>query len=597
MLLPETFSSRVALAFSVVVAALLVASAWVVERRSQTFHEAEVRRRLDAIAVATSDDAKAVFEGRMTREAFGEKIAKLVAETGVRFTLIRADGSVVADSSTFPVENHGDRPEFLEAMKSGRGSSARQSNTTMHPMSYDAWRIDSDHGPLGVLRVSAFLDQLDAEVAILHQAVIYTAIGVVLLGILFAFITSRVLARPLESIASAADAVASGAKSSAIRVEGPREVRRLADAINAMADELRAQMTSIERARAETESILESLKEGVVAISRGERLMRMNVAAARLLGIDRPLDPGEQLWRAVRFPELEAALRQVILEGHESVHIDANSPRNDGSVISLTITPLGNGGGAVAILSDVTDIRRLEKVRSDFVANVSHEMRTPLAVIMGAIETLEDPTLGDADQRKFLEMARLNADRMKNIVEDLLELSKIEAEGDTIALEPMNIETPIRNSMSALQYAADTKHIHVELHPPPQSPILVQGNMKRLEQVFSNLIDNAIKYTPEGGNVRVRIDLTDKEVCIEVEDTGIGIPQHSLSRVFERFYRVDKGRSRDMGGTGLGLAIVKHATRAHGGRVTVRSEEGRGTTFGVSLPRVSVGRPAPQPVD
>jgi two-component system, OmpR family, phosphate regulon sensor histidine kinase PhoR len=189
---------------------------------------------------------------------------------------------------------------------------------------------------------------------------------------------------------------------------------------------------------------------------------------------------------------------------------------------------------------------------------------------MGALETLVDPTLEDSDRSRFLEMAQVNADRMKNIVDDLLELSRIEAEGEEMALAPVDVEQPVRSAAKALQLAADSKRIRLVVEPPSRSPIIVDGHAKRLEQVFTNLIDNAIKYTPDGGT--------------EVEDTGIGIPTHSLQRVFERFYRVDKGRSRQMGGTGLGLAIVKHATRAHGGRVSVRSEEGRGTTFSVTLP-------------
>lgn len=596
-MLPNTFSARIALVFSLAVAALLLCSAWLIEKRTLVFHEQEVERRLDAVALAVLEEARAAFDGSLSVAEFAKRTNPLVEQSRLRITLIRPDGEVVHDSERPPpLANHGDRAEFIAAMREGRGTSHRNSATTSIPTVYVARRVDGPAGVSGAVRIGGDLELIGNEMAFLEHALLFGAGGVLLLGILFAVALSRWLARPLEQIAVEATAVAKGEESGIIRVNGPREVRRLAGAINDMAEELKAQLAAIESSRAETASILESLHEGVVAVSRHERLLRMNDAAARLLGLSEPLRPGEQLWKAVRFPELEIALRGVITEGSRTERLDAASPRDDGTMLALTVSPLADGRGAVAILSDVTALRRLAKVRSDFVANVSHEMRTPLAVILGALETLTDPTLGDADQRKFLDMARQNADRMKNIVEDLLELSKIESEGDAMTFEPLAIDLPVRSAASALQFAADAKGITLAIDALPSPPIQVNGNFKRLEQVFTNLIDNAIKYTPTGGRVDVRIRAGDRDVTIDVADTGIGIPAHSLQRVFERFYRVDKGRSRDMGGTGLGLAIVKHATRAHGGRVSVRSEEGHGTTFSVVLPRVEAVSPLRAPV-
>jgi two-component system, OmpR family, phosphate regulon sensor histidine kinase PhoR len=583
--LPETFAARIAVAFSLVVAALFVAGAWFTERHTLEFHEEEVARRLDAVAGALEQNSIAALSDPERVAEFAKQVAPIATETSLRFTLIRRDGEVVHDTERAPpLASHGDRPEFVAALANGRGTSVRESATTSQPTFYLARRLGDPSKPIGALRIGASLAYLDGEVSRLERALYGGALAVVLLGILFAVTLSRLLARPLEAIAIEATAVANGEESGIIRVGGPREVRRLADAINAMAGEMKSRLASIESARAEMASILESLREGVVAVARDERLLRMNSAAAGLLGLEQPLLPGQQLWRAVRFPELETALRRVIAEGTANQPADATSPRGDGTVLSVAVTPLADGRGAVAILSDVTAIRRLEKVRSDFVANVSHEMRTPLAIIMGALETLVDPTLEDSDRSRFLEMAQVNADRMKNIVDDLLELSRIEAEGEEMALAPVDVEQPVRSAAKALQLAADSKRIRLVVEPPSRSPIIVDGHAKRLEQVFTNLIDNAIKYTPDGGTVIVRVMPRETDVTIEVEDTGIGIPTHSLQRVFERFYRVDKGRSRQMGGTGLGLAIVKHATRAHGGRVSVRSEEGRGTTFSVTLP-------------
>jgi two-component system phosphate regulon sensor histidine kinase PhoR len=226
-------------------------------------------------------------------------------------------------------------------------------------------------------------------------------------------------------------------------------------------------------------------------------------------------------------------------------------------------------------------------MRIDFVANVSHELRTPLSAVMGALETLVDPQQDESTRQRFLDIASRNAARLQAIVADLLDLSAIEAESDRMPLSPTRIHAPLKAAASALSGAAESKGLELVLPPAPDAPVLVNGNSQRLEQVFTNLLENAIKYTPSGGRVSVNVRATPREVVVDVEDTGIGIPAMSLPRVFERFYRVDRSRSREMGGTGLGLAIVKHVMRAHGGTVDVRSEEGRGSTFTITLPRLS----------
>jgi two-component system phosphate regulon sensor histidine kinase PhoR len=225
-------------------------------------------------------------------------------------------------------------------------------------------------------------------------------------------------------------------------------------------------------------------------------------------------------------------------------------------------------------------------VRIDFVANVSHELRTPLAAVMGALETLADPDPEPATRARFLDIGNRNAARLQAIVSDLLDLSSIEAEGDRMPLEPVRADAPLRTAAGALAGAAEAKGVRLELPGPSARPSWVRGNAQRLEQVFTNLLENAIKYTPTGGRVVARVSTTVNEVVIEVEDSGVGIPASALPRIFERFYRVDRSRSREMGGTGLGLAIVKHVVRAHGGTVSVKSEEGRGSTFVVALPRI-----------
>jgi two-component system phosphate regulon sensor histidine kinase PhoR len=226
-------------------------------------------------------------------------------------------------------------------------------------------------------------------------------------------------------------------------------------------------------------------------------------------------------------------------------------------------------------------------MRIDFVANVSHELRTPLSAVMGALETLSDPVQDEVARERFLDIGRRNAARLQAIVADLLDLSAIEAEGDRMPVAPTRIIAPLKAAASALSGAAEAKGVKLLLPTSPDTGIVVNGNNQRLEQVFTNLLENALKYTPSGGRVSVYVRSNASSVSVDIEDTGIGIPATSLPRVFERFYRVDRSRSREMGGTGLGLAIVKHVMRAHGGTVDVKSEEGRGSTFTITLPRLS----------
>lgn len=584
-MLPQRFFSRILLAFTLLLAAVVIGVDWIGERRIEAFHREEVLRRLDTASELLVDHATALLRGDTVAARDGDRIIEHVHKSGLRATVVDAAGEVRFESdAVLPVQNHGGRPEILEAATHGRGTHERTSATTGAPTLYLARRVGDAAAPLGYVRVAADLLDLEDEVTGMRKTSVVVGVGVLLLGLGVTMLLSRWFARPVEALAVSATRLADGALDERVHVEGPVEVSRLAIAMNRMADELRGRIRTLQTSRGEVEAILRALTEGVIAVAPDETLLHMNDAAARMLGLAKPLAAGSTLWRAVRFPELENALRAV-LRGAPKQAADADSPADDGRTLHVSVARVSDEIGAVAVLADVTDVRRLEQMRIDFVANVSHEIRTPLASILGSIETLADHDLDEATRAKFVAVAQRNSERLMAIVADLLELSRIETEGDRMQTAPVSLVGVVRSVASALGSAAERKRLKLDVAAADPERCTVPGNRQRLEQVFTNLIENAVKYTPDGGAVRIHFAVDADTVSVAVEDTGVGIPQEALPRVFERFYRVDPSRSRDMGGTGLGLAIVKHAVRAHGGTVSVKSEEGVGTTFTVTLPR------------
>jgi two-component system phosphate regulon sensor histidine kinase PhoR len=592
-----TLATRVFASTAVVLVAALGVFALVGEMRLRAFHAEELERRLDAVALLLEADARAALggDGASTAARRAALAARGLA-AGVRVTVLDAGGEVVVETdAALPVANHADRPEIVAAAAApdGRGSDARRSATTGVTTLYRAWRLDGPAGVAGFVRVGAAADAVDAEVATFRRSLALAAAGLLVLGLFAAAIVARRLARPLEEMRQGAAALAAGDLDRRILVDGPEEVRALAGSLNRMADDLRARIAAERGARTELEAVLAGMAEGVVAVDRGERLLFLNAAGARMLGLGEGVAPGADLWRRLRFPSLEDALRRG-LAGKPSRVAEAPEPSGSGRLLELSVTPLPPpAGGAVALLRDVTEVRRLERMRMDFVANVSHELRTPLAGVSGALETLEEPDDDPAVRARFLAIARRNATRLQELVADLLELSSIEAEGMSMPLERVPLDRPVRAAVQSIAALAARKGVELVLETVPAGDLGVAAHERRIEQAVTNLVENAVKYTPAAGRVAVRLRPGDAEIAVEVEDSGIGIPTAALPRVFERFFRVDPSRSRDQGGTGLGLAIVKHIARAHRGRVDVRSEEGRGSTFVLALPRPGRGAPPP----
>lgn len=537
------------------------------------------------LSVRLADDAT----GFLSREArlvgglwlrdslFPDSLAdRAGAALGRRVTLVQPDGLVIGDSefddaALRGLQNHAMRPEVAAALRGAVGTSQRPSPSTGDDELYVAVPVEGR----GVARVSLPTTSL-AEVVGAARRDVMTAAMLALFGaIAIAFLFSRSVSRPVEELRDVARALADGDLARRPTLRAPGEVGELAVALRMLAE----QLTSRLRAREAFETLLlqltESLNEGVIAVDTAQQVVRINETARRLLGARAPLPfPVEQLPR-------EVALRDALLAAFAGETTEGAEVVISGRTLNVTARPL-HEGGAVLALFDLTRVRRLEAVRRDFVANVSHELRTPLTIIGGFAETLVGEDLPFETRRVFTERIVDNAHRMQRIVDDLLDLSRIESGGWVPNPIPIPIADVARDVLAAARDAAVQKGLLLATECAPDAAV-VFADATALRQVLGNLVDNAVRHTVQG-RVVLFSRRHERGVIVGVRDTGIGIAPEHLPRIFERFYRVDPGRSREQGGTGLGLAIVKHLVEAHGGRVRAESELGRGTEITALFP-------------
>lgn len=423
-------------------------------------------------------------------------------------------------------------------------------------------------------------------------------LGLVVLGLAAVLVAQiRREAHELERLRWGAERFARGKLDRRISTEGSERVARVAEAMNHMAVQLEERFQAVVRQRNELEAVLSSMVEGVIAVDTDERVMTMNRAASRLLSIDPASAIGQSIQALVRSPALHRLVSESLaapgpVEGEVVIRLaeDALDVRDAERILLVTGTVLHGAAegriGALLVLNDVTQLRRLETVRRDFVANVSHEMRTPITAVKGAVETLLDSSEhAPEDIARLLQMIRRHADRMFAILEDLLTLAKLDQQEGRTALEVEmgSAASLVTGAIEACQMLADSRQMTIAAQCPPD--LRLPMNRQMLEQALVNLIENAIKYSPAGRDVRVLVEPADETVVISVVDHGEGIEPQHVARIFERFYRVDKGRSRQVGSTGLGLSIVRHISQAHGGRVEVESQPGKGSTFRIILPK------------
>ncbi len=527
--------------------------------------EQESRRTLEREALLVS---RALPTDSTAWQAAVESIAR---ESGLRVTLIARDGRVIAESEEAPdgvprIENHGERPEVRAALAGRVGSDRRLSATVNRPLLY----VAVPGGP-GVVRLAAPLAGNDAILIHVHRAFLGAALVALLIGAGLAFLAGRSIARPLTTISQAARSIAQGAPPRFPR-SGVPDIDELIRALREMHGQLDQRFNELRRERAESAALVEAMIEGVIASDPRGRIVTANAAARRLLGYepDAALPDLEQIFRVKAAREVVDAVLggQSVLERELEL---------DGQSVLLSARPLAHGG-ALLVLHDVTELRRLETVRRDFVANVSHELKTPLTSISGYAETLvQEPADGETT-RRFLTVILSNARRMQRLVDGLLDLSRIESGGWRPAPEPLDVAAVARESWGLLADRAEQRQIGFSAQVAPEAGT-VTADPDAVRQVLSNLFDNAIRHTPAGGRVTFSAARDTGGVVLEVRDTGAGIPGEHLPRIFERFYRADHARARDDGGTGLGLAIVRHLVEAHEGRVGATSQVGRGTAI------------------
>lgn len=543
---------------------------------------------IQAASLQPLDDAHLVALRNSTGEVARHALA--------RVTVVGPDGRVWADSSvphtqTHLIQNHGNRPEVMQAMKAGRGTYVRQSETTGIRTSYFALRVDGPTGePAAVIRVGLPLTTLEARIGDMQHALAIAFSVVLGVAALLSLLIFSGLTKPLSEIAVVARRIAGGALSERVPQRSRDEVGMLAESINQMADQLASKIQQVSEDRAQLLAMLSSMVEGVMVLDCHGNLLRMNPAAERMFGVQPDTKLPMDVCRLIQHPEFTTFVQQVMAAkgnrgGELTVMPSGKTLRVEASV---TECQRENEACAVLVFHDITALRRLEKVRKDFVANVSHELRTPLTSIKGYVEALLDGALSNPAQAEpFLNIILKQADRLNLIIEDLLQLSQIESGQVQFKREPVDLSGLLERTLAMIKPLADKKRHTVHLRLPPDLP-LVCGDEERLGQVFTNLLDNAVKYTPAGGT----IDIAGRRfgaghVELSVADTGVGIPQADRPRVFERFYRVDKARSRELGGTGLGLSIVKHIVEAHEGTIWVEGNDPIGSRFVLRLPIVA----------
>lgn len=533
-----------------------------------------------------TDDLAGGSEDLQTRiELFREPVS-------MRFTIIDTDGEVLADSETPPesMENHSDRPEVREVLENNQdmGESIRFSETEEIEMMYVASPIYNEEAVLnGVIRTSYPLHNIEDTMIVFWRGLAVFLTIILVIAAVAASLLARGITKPVSDIIDVTKRLSGKDYSSRVHTEVSGEIGELAGSVNDLAMNLQNQMRALHENEQQLSTILSNMVSGVMLINQEGRVLMINSAMEKFLGQHnqhivghdyRAFDDNLGLSNGITtvFEENEKIQKEIVADGLTKKFFDAH------------FGPYyGNGWkqrGVIIVLHDITDIKRLENMRSDFVANVSHELKTPITSVKGFSETLLGGEVTDVEtERAFLQIIYDESERMDRLISDLLHLSRIENKVSPLNVTDVDLVRLVHVVTNTLSKAISEKNLEVRL-PPSTEEVVIEGDEDRLNQILLNLVANAVTYTGQNGKIDISMEISTFDVSISVSDTGIGIPEENIPRVFERFYRVDKARSRNSGGTGLGLAIVKHLVESHKGKIELASVEGKGTTFTVIFP-------------
>ncbi|MCK8826520.1 cell wall metabolism sensor histidine kinase WalK [Natroniella acetigena] len=511
---------------------------------------------------------------------FGDKL-----ET--RFTIIDSEGVPLADSREEPqkMENHLQRPEVQMVLEEEIGRTERYSSTLDAEMRYIALPIIRDGEMIGIVRGAMELNDLKELFRGIWNVLLQAGVVVIIISTLLSLKMTEKITNPIERITSAAQKIANGFLDQKLVIRTKDEIGQLAEMFNHMVNRVKDKIDELSAEKNKIEAIVTSIADGVIAVNNQEEVILFNPAAEDIFGIKEQEVSGKSIIQITKNYKLDELIEKTLQQARvitEEVEILLPEKR----IFRVQVAPIKDNQetkGVVAVLRDITEIRRLERMRRDFVSNVSHELKTPLTSIKGYVETLVDSKLDYETAQHFLGIINDETSRLERLITDLLDLSKIESVSNLGISQEVDLVEVIRDASSLLKNKAEEKEIDLKLSLPFEAPI-IKGKQDQVSRLIINLLDNAIKYTPQGGKVKTVLYLEKDEIIIEVEDNGIGIPEQDLERIFERFYRVDKARTRKQGGTGLGLSIVKHIVRQYNGEIDVESKLEQGTKFIVSLP-------------
>ncbi len=575
--------------YLIIIISALLAVALYASNSIKQFHLQQIREQLEAHAWHFST----LIEGKVVAEYSQEvdSLCKIVGEQlANRFTVILPSGQVIGDSYEDPsrMDNHANRPEIQQALSENVGTSKRYSYTIEQEMLYVAVPVRKQDDIIGVIRASMPVTAVKQSLSLIYDKIMLAGIIIVILAAIVSLIVSRRIGKPLEEIRQGALRFAHGNLTHRIQVPESEEIGILAETMNQMASQLAERIQTVTKQRNELEAVLANMVEAVIILDRDERIVRCNQTAARLFNVNPEAIGQRSIQETIRNPDIQRFVKKTFEHGgpvEDVLRLHSEQERFlyvHGTSLYETEE---NVAEILLVFHDITRLKQLENMRREFVANVSHELRTPITSIVGFIETLQDGAINDHENAsKFLTIVERNANRLNSIINDLLTLSRIEQEKEEeqILLTKECIKDVLEAAVMICQKRASERQITIHL----QCDDALQANINAalLEQAVVNLLDNAIKYSDPGNYVNLSARQQGQEVLISVEDFGCGISEEHLPRLFERFYRVDKARSRKLGGTGLGLAIVKHIANAHNGRATVESTPGKGSTFSIIIP-------------